>query len=112
MYESPENHAIPSNGQRSESGLLSITKLQKVVDEVYAEVKKVKGGKVASYIPELGKAAPELFGISVCDPHGKMVHAGDSSHPFTIQSISKVLTYACVLEVCEQEVIDKRVDAG
>lgn len=84
--------------------------LQQIVDEVYAAARKESGGEVASYIPELGKADANHFGISICDLDGGLMHAGDTDHPFTIQSISKVITYACALETCDREAIDQRVD--
>ena len=46
-------------------------------------------GEVARYIPELGKSNPEHFGISLATLDGHVYETGDSSVPFTIQSISK-----------------------
>jgi len=55
-------------------------------------------GKVATYIPELAKLDPQILGISVCNVNGKQWHAGDWQVPFTIQSISKVVSFVCSLE--------------
>ncbi|WP_202081102.1 glutaminase A [Caldalkalibacillus salinus] len=54
-------------------------------------------GEVADYIPELGKVDPSLLGVSVCTLDGEVVEAGDTSRPFTMQSISKVLALALAL---------------
>jgi glutaminase len=53
---------------------------------------------VADYIPELGRADPELFGIAVATADGAVHAAGDAEHPFTIQSISKALVFGMALE--------------
>lgn len=54
-------------------------------------------GQVASYIPELAKADPNALGIAVITTDGTRYAAGDHDMPFTIQSISKILTFSCAL---------------
>jgi glutaminase len=41
-------------------------------------------GAVASYIPELAKADPGWFGISLATADGHVYEVGDSRRPFTI----------------------------
>lgn len=55
-------------------------------------------GKVADYIPELSKANPAWFGISLATIDGHVYEVGDTRQPFTIQSISKALVYGMALE--------------
>ena len=55
-------------------------------------------GEVATYIPELGKADPDDFGIGIVTARGPGVRAGDCDRPFTIQSISKPFTFGLALE--------------
>lgn len=54
-------------------------------------------GNVASYIPQLAKVDPNLFGISVFSIDGRVFNIGDTSEHFCIQSCSKTLTYAVAL---------------
>lgn len=54
-------------------------------------------GKVADYIPELARIDPAQFGIAVALADGSVVAAGDCNQRFSIQSISKVFSLACVL---------------
>lgn len=54
-------------------------------------------GVVANYIPELGGIDPNQFGIAVATPSGAEFVAGDTTTPFSIQSISKVFTLAIAL---------------
>ncbi len=55
-------------------------------------------GQVATYIPELAKANPRLFGISLVTADGQVYEVGDSRHLFTIQSISKPFVYGLALQ--------------
>ncbi len=55
-------------------------------------------GKVATYIPELGKADPGQLGISVFTRYGERVSVGDAGVRFTIQSISKIISLTAALE--------------
>ena len=48
---------------------------------------------MATYIPELGKANPDWFGICVVTCDGQVYEVGDTRQTFTIQSISKPITY-------------------
>ena len=70
--------------------------LKNLVNEAHAQVKDLKGGKNANYIPFLDKIDSNLFGISVCLPSGEIIEAGDSNYVFGIESVSKVYT-ACLL---------------
>ncbi|WP_017472023.1 glutaminase A [Amphibacillus jilinensis] len=54
-------------------------------------------GKVADYIPALGKANPHDLSIAIKYPDGRYVSAGDVKKKFTLQSISKVISLALVL---------------
>jgi len=56
------------------------------------------GGKPADYIPELGKADPNLFGIAIATVDGQTYTVGDAEAPFTIQSVSKPFMYGYALQ--------------
>ena len=58
----------------------------------------IYSGAVADYIPELAKANPANFGVSVATTDGYIYEVGDSAVPFTIQSISKPFVYGLALE--------------
>ncbi|MGZ8135907.1 MAG: glutaminase A [Methylococcaceae bacterium] len=70
----------------------------------------VTDGAVASYIPELLKADPAWLGIAVITVDGHVYQVGDSQQPFTIQSISKIITYGMALEDNGTEAVLKKVD--
>lgn len=67
-------------------------------------------GEVASYIPELATADPTWFGISMVTADGTVYEVGDTRREFTIQSISKPLTFALALEASGEEEVRRHVD--
>jgi len=67
-------------------------------------------GEVASYIPELATADPSWFGISMVTADGTVYEVGDTRREFTIQSISKPLTFALALEAIGEEEVRRHVD--
>ena len=68
------------------------------LQEIHAKYAGNFAGKVATYIPELAKADPKLFGIALVTADGYSYEVGDAAHPFTIQSISKPFVYGLTLE--------------
>jgi glutaminase len=69
----------------------------------------LEDGEVASYIPELASADPELFGICLTTVDGAVYETGDTRAPFTIQSMSKPLTYGLALEQLGEQKVRSRV---
>lgn len=65
---------------------------------LHERLSEVTGGKVADYIPELGKADPTTFGIALATVDGEIYATGDDEHLFTIQSISKPFMYGYALQ--------------
>ncbi|MBO3663814.1 glutaminase A [Microbacterium stercoris] len=55
-------------------------------------------GTVADYIPVLAETDPDLFGLAVIEVDGGIHDAGDATHAFSIQSISKLFVYALVIQ--------------
>ena len=63
----------------------------------------------ASYIPELASVDPDLFGICLTTVDYAVYEAGDTRAGFTIQSMSKPLTYGLALERWGEQVVRSRV---
>jgi glutaminase len=68
-----------------------------------------KNGKVADYIPALGKANPNDLSIAIHYPDGRCISAGDIEKKITLQSISKVISLALVLMDRGPDYVFKRV---
>jgi glutaminase len=88
------------------------TRVSPVVDyleSLLANFVNLDDGEVASYIPELARSDPASFGICLATLDGGVYEVGDSRTSFTIQSMSKPLTYALALERLGQDVVHRRV---
>src|SRR5215471_7434737 len=72
--------------------------LLRFLDDCHAKFASDKAGAVADYIPELSKADPAHFGISLATLDGHVYEVGDSKIPFTIQSMSKPFVFALALD--------------
>ena len=83
--------------------------LQELVNGLHKNYSPRNDGEVATYIPELGKADPEDFGICIATSDGHTFEAGDSDRLFTIQSISKPFTFGMALEAHGQDKVSRHV---
>jgi glutaminase len=72
--------------------------LLRFLDRCYQDFSSDTAGAVADYIPELGKADPEHFGIGLATLDGHVYEVGDTKIPFTIQSMSKPFVFALALD--------------
>ena len=83
--------------------------LQSTIELLHEKYRALTDGEVATYIPELGKADPEAFGICVASADGRVFEVGDSDRQFTIQSISKPFTFGMAIEELGHEKVRQRV---
>lgn len=83
--------------------------LQGFLEVCHAEFLNDYSGAVADYIPELTKADPAHFGISIATMDGYVYEVGDSAIPFTIQSISKAFVFALALETLGHDRVEAAV---
>jgi glutaminase len=72
--------------------------LLRFLDRCYRDFSQETSGAVADYIPELGKADPDHFGIGLATLDGHVYEVGDTRMPFTIQSMSKPFVFALALD--------------
>jgi glutaminase len=72
--------------------------LLRFLDRCHVDFLAETRGEVASYIPELSKAEPDRFGISLATLDGHVYEVGDTRLPFTIQSMSKPFVFALALD--------------
>ena len=76
---------------------------------VHARHAALGEGELATYIPELARADPAWFGISMVTTDGAVYEVGDTRHEFSIQSISKPFTFAMALDHLGASVVLGRV---
>lgn len=81
---------------------------QQILEEIYEELQPHFGeGKVADYIPALGKVDPNQFGFSIITTDGKCYNVGDTKQRFSIQSISKLFTFTLALDRYKKGLYDR-----
>ena len=79
------------------------------MNDIYNKLKNTKGGKNVSYIPELTKVDPTLYGISIYTVDGNKYNIGDTDVEFAIESCSKVFTLALALEKYGIDSLKKKI---
>ena len=72
--------------------------LQSLIEDLHGKYQSLAEGEVATYIPELGKASADDFGICLVTSDGRIFETGDCNRPFTIQSMSKPFTFGMAIE--------------
>lgn len=74
---------------------------QAVIDEIRHDIIQRFDsfeGQVANYIPALARVNPEQFGMAVYTTEGASYCTGEAHVPFSIQSVSKVLTLTLAIQ--------------
>jgi glutaminase len=89
--------------------IVSASPLQQAAEDLRLRLENERGGEVATYIPALGAMPPDLFGVAMMTPGGTLTEAGDTRHPFTIQSVSKPFTYALAIDLLGREAVRARI---
>lgn len=68
------------------------------LERILLECRDLDGGTIPEGNRELAKADPDFFGVALSTVGGSIYTAGDVDDLFSIQSISKTLTYALALD--------------
>ena len=72
---------------------------------IFDRTRPLDAGKVATYIPQLARVAPEQYGLSACSVDGQRFSAGDCDVDFTAQSCMKPINYCVALEEHGEDVV-------
>ena len=83
--------------------------LHTALQRAWEQYKDNNKGDVANYIPELGLANPDHFGLAIATANGKLYAVGDAEVPFTIQSVSKAFAFCLALEIAGSARVAGRV---
>jgi len=86
---------VPAVAAASDGG--PFDPIGQMLNRIRSEFADDHGGEVADYIPQLATADPGVFGLALAGVSGSVYEAGESTAPFTIQSISKPFVYALAL---------------
>jgi glutaminase len=72
--------------------------LAALVARLHAQYLPLQEGKPADYIPGLLRGPVDSFGIALVGCSGEVIAIGEADQEFTIQSVSKALTFALLLD--------------
>lgn len=98
--------------QKAFSGDLAIPDFPaftQTVSRIFHETKGNERGEVASYIPQLASVNPDLFGVAICTVDGQRFSVGNATDIFSVQSVSKVVTYGIAVETIGVEPTHRHV---
>jgi glutaminase len=77
--------------------------------EIFEEARALRGGEVATYIPQLARVDPEAHAVSVFTTDGQRFTAGDHALTLCAQSTCKPINYALALEQCGEAEVHRHV---
>ena len=105
----PQHDGKSFDGPKLRTPITLESPVQSLLREIHAKYLTGREGEVASYIPELERVPPDQFGIALATVDGHLYEVGDSSSPFTIQSISKPLVYGLALQDRGRDAVLSRI---
>src|ERR1700761_5878592 len=103
------NISRPAPFQKAEDWAAAQPPLLRFLATCHADFATETSGAVADYIPELGKADPAHFGISLATLDGHVYEVGDTKIPFTIQSMSKPFVFALALDTLGAAQVESQI---
>lgn len=79
------------------------------LEDIFQICKKVDEGKVADYIPQLGRVDPALFGMGVCTVDGQRAALGDADTRYCVQSTCKPINYAMAMTLNGEQKVHQHI---
>src|SRR5258708_2627671 len=101
--------ALANSAPRIGPGDSQQTPVLRFLNKCHADYSTEGSGTLASYIPELTKANPAHFGISLATIDGHVYEIGNTQASFTIQSISKAFVFGLALDLLGPERVEAAI---
>lgn len=79
------------------------------IERIFDSGRANRSGTVASYIPQLARVDPELYGMALTTVDGQRLSLGDATTPFCVQSSTKPVSYGLALEEHGEETVHARI---
>jgi glutaminase len=98
--------------QRAVEGNLAVPDFPALTSDItrmYDELLPVRSGAVADYISQLKRVDPEQLAIAVCTVDGQRFSVGDATTAFSLQSVSKTVSYCLALDEHGPEQVHRHV---
>jgi Glutaminase len=93
------DQATSATGMMEEVGTASASPIEDFLIDLHQRISDVGGGKVAEYIPELGRADADTFGMALATVDGETYATGDADHLFLIFKTFDVKTHRRLSEI-------------
>lgn len=84
--------------------------VQEYLDRLVEQIRPVDEGTTYQAVPSAAAMDRSLFGLALTTVEGHGYAAGDTDHAFSLQSISKALTYGMALEDLGPEKVQEKID--
>lgn len=88
---------------------MDTTRLDDDLRALLDQVEPDHGGEPSDYLEDVAGNEVDGLAAAVCTVEGHQAAAGESGHPFALQSVSKALTYAVVLQEVGLDAVLERV---
>lgn len=90
---------------------MNLSTLKTQMDSALAEYQGNTDGNNADYIPYLASVPSDFGGLAFVSVTGEVYAIGDSDYRFAIESISKIMTLALIIEQSGQAAVHEKIGA-
>ena len=104
-----QNSSLIKNAIQGNLAIPGFPSLRADFQEMFERVRENTAGRVADYIPQLGRVNPEQFAVAACTVDGQRLALGDAEVNFCLQSVSKTVNYCLALEEHGETVVHRHV---
>lgn len=87
-------------------------RVSQLVRQAHARFSGDRQGEVSTVYPALARVPPDLFGLAIVDDDGRLTEAGDTTHPFSIMSVSKPFVFALICDLIGPTGARERIGAN
>ena len=104
-----QNSSLIKNAIQGNLAIPDFPSLTADFQEMFERVRENTAGRVADYIPQLGRVNAEQFAVAACTVDGQRLALGDAGVNFCLQSVSKPVNYCLALEEHGEAVVHRHV---
>src|SRR5262245_49742251 len=104
-----QNSSLIKNAVQGNLAIPDFPGLLADFQEMFERVRENTAGRVADYIPQLGRVNPEQLAVAACTVDGQRLALGGAGVNFCLQSVSKRVNYCLALEEHGEAVVHRHV---
>ena len=109
LTELKRSHLLVQKALSNDLAIPNFKAFTDMVAQIFHECAGNAQGALPTYIPQLAEVDPSLFGIAICTVDGQRFNMGASAHMFSVQSVSKIVSYGIALETLGQDRVHAHV---